>query len=51
MSCCNKGNCQKPREEMLDMGTFAFHPEDKGELTKRSQHSVYAFCEQFFEQV
>ena len=38
-------------EEMLDMGTFAFHPEDKEELTKRSQHSVYAFCEQFFEQV
>lgn len=38
-------------EEMLDMGTFAFHPEDKSKFTKRSQHAVYAFCEQFFEQV
>jgi hypothetical protein len=38
-------------EEMLDMGTFAFHPEDNGKFTKRSQHAVYAFCEQFFNQV
>jgi hypothetical protein len=38
-------------EEMLDMGTFAFSSKDKSRFTKRSQHAVYAFCEQFFTPV
>lgn len=38
-------------EEILDIGTFAFDSGDSTRFTQRSQHSVYAFCEQFFEPI
>lgn len=38
-------------EEMLDIGTFAFDSGDSTKFTQRSQHAVYAFCEQFFEPI